>query len=278
MREIERHYSGGGQLIVLEHDSISLGCSMRFALFLPSVSSVRSVPFLTFLSGLTCSYANFSEKAGAFLGAERANIALLIPDTSPRGAHVPDDEAYDLGQGAGFYLNATASPWSEHYHMESYITEELPSLVADHFSVNLSAQSISGHSMGGHGALTLYFKHRERYRSVSAFAPIVAPSQTPWGKKAFDAYFGADASSLHSRHDACLLVANAAPSDDFILIDQGTGDKFLSDELRPELFAHACQQAGQALNLRMQEGYDHSYFFIASFIEQHIAFHAAALS
>ena len=265
--------SFGGDLVVRDHASRACGCMMRFAVYVPPGEG--PFPVLWYLSGLTCSWANVMEKSGLQAHAAEHGIMVVAPDTSPRGEHVPDDEAYDLGQGAGFYVDATQAPWAEHFQMETYITEELPALIAAHFPADMSRQGISGHSMGGHGALTLHLRHPGTYRSVSAFAPIVAPSQVHWGQKAFTAYLGTDRQAWKA-HDACELVA-AQPSDLQILIDQGEADDFLERELRPELFEAACRRAGQGLTLRRHPGYDHSYWFIASFMADHFAHHVRAL-
>ena len=234
------------------------------------------MPVLTFLSGLTCTDENFTTKAGAQRFAAEHGLMIVAPDTSPRGDGVADDPAYDLGQGAGFYVDARQSPWSSHYLMYSYVTKELPALIAANFPADIARQGIFGHSMGGHGALTCALLHPYQYRSVSAFAPIVAPSACPWGVKAFTTYLGEYRDIWH-RHDTCELI-RAGHQQTEILIDQGTADPFLAEELKPELLRDACAAAGQPLTLRMQEGYDHSYFFIASFMEDHIAHHAKALT
>lgn len=279
MREIESHTCFGGRLGVFEHDSAALSCAMQFSIFLPPQAENGAVPLLTFLSGLTCSHENFTTKAGAYGAAAEAGIAILAPDTSPRGDDVPDDvEAYDFGKGAGFYINATQAPWAEHYQMERYIADELNALVCESFPVAQDRQGISGHSMGGHGALTLGFKYPALYKSVSAFSPIVAPSQVPWGEKAFSRYLGDDHDAWRA-HDASVLVSQAinAAQNAEILIDQGLDDDFLETQLKPEIFEQACAEAGQKLNLRLHEGYDHSYYFIQSFIKDHIHHHGRVL-
>lgn len=274
MKRIERRACYGGWQEVYQHDAQTLGCEMRFAIYLPPQAQNAPVPVLYWLSGLTCSEQNFITKAGAQRYAAEYGVAIVAPDTSPRGEAVPDAEGYDLGQGAGFYLNATCLPWARHYRMFDYIAHELPALVEAHFPVT-QARAISGHSMGGHGALVLALRNPGRYRSVSAFSPIVAPSQVPWGEKAFAAYLGEDRNTW-KLYDACALVGQAKERLP-ILIDQGADDEFLAVQLRPELFQAACDAAGQPLYLRMQPGYDHSYYFIASFIGEHIAHHAQAL-
>ncbi len=278
MELTKTHACHGGELRYYTHDSRETGTPMRFSLFLPA-GATSNTPYLVFLSGLTCTEDNFTTKAGAYRKAAELGIAILAPDTSPRGDDVPNDEAYDLGQGAGFYLDATEEPWAKHFRMESYLTRELLPLVEAECGLDASRKAITGHSMGGHGALTLYFRHKGAFSSCSAFAPIVAPSQVPWGKKAFTAYLGSDESTWLA-HDACALVrADAdAASNAPILIDQGLADNFLEEQLQPELFEAACKEAGQPLTLRAQAGYDHSYFFIQSFIEAHLDWHAQYLN
>jgi S-formylglutathione hydrolase len=265
----------GGTQAVFDHDSEACGCTMRFGVFTPPGDG--PFPVLYFLSGLTCTHENFVVKAGAQRMAAELGLVLVAPDTSPRGDDVPDaPDDYDFGKGAGFYVNATQEPWSRHYQMASYVQEELPSLIADHFPVMAERQGIFGHSMGGHGALVAHFSHPQRFRSVSAFAPIVAPTQVPWGQKAFPRYLGDD-EAMWQAYDACALVRRQ-PTPASILVDQGDADTFLSEQLRPELFERACSEAGQALTLRRQPGYDHSYFFIATFIDDHLRWHAQALA
>ena len=247
---------------------------MKFAVYLPLQAQAGPVPVLYWLSGLTCSEQNFITKAGAQRYAAEHGIAIVAPDTSPRGEGMADAEGYDLGLGAGFYLNATQEPWSVHYRMYDYVVNELPALVEANFPVS-DARSISGHSMGGHGALVIALRNPGRYRSVSAFAPIVAPSRVPWGEKAFAAYLGDDRAAW-ARYDACELV-KAATERLPLLVDQGEADDFLETQLKPQRLVDACATAGHPLQLRMRPGYDHSYYFIASFIGEHIAHHAAAL-
>ena len=265
----------GGTLRICRHDSAATGTPMRFSLFLPDGEG--PFPLVVWLSGLTCTEDNFTTKAGAYAAAATAGLAIVAPDTSPRGEGVANDEAYDLGQGAGFYLDATQAPWTPHFRMESYVTQDLPAALAE-FPLDLARCGISGHSMGGHGALTLALRHPDLYRSVSAFSPIVSPSRVPWGRKALTTYLGADASAWDA-HDASRLIKAGAAKGRFddILVDQGTADNFLAEQLKPELLTEACEAAGQALTLRMQDGYDHSYFFIASFIADHVAWHADRL-
>ena len=256
-----------------QHQSAVLDCPMHFSIFVPDVAKDSKVPVLYWLSGLTCTDENFVNKAGAQKAASELGIAIVAPDTSPRGEGVPDDPdgAYDLGMGAGFYLNATAPPWKEHYQMYDYIVSELPELIARYFPLDAEAQSISGHSMGGHGALTIALKNPDRYKSVSAFAPICAPMQCPWGIKALSSYLGDDQSSW-SDYDATQLIAR---TEDVIpiLIDQGESDQFLGQQLHPHLFLSAAKDAGIKVDYRLRPGFDHSYFYIATFIAEHLAFH-----
>jgi S-formylglutathione hydrolase len=274
MERIEHRACFGGWQDVYRHASKALGCAMDFAVYLPPQAQDGPVPVLYWLSGLTCTEQNFITKAGAQRYAAEHGIALVVPDTSPRGDDVADADGYDLGKGAGFYVDATQSPWSAHYRMYSYIVDELPALVEAHFPVN-DARAISGHSMGGHGALTIAMKNPGRYRSVSAFSPIVAPSQVPWGEKAFSAYLGDDREAW-KRYDACELVKSASERLP-LLVEQGAADEFLETQLKPRLLVDACAASGHPLDLRMRPGYDHSYYFIASFIGEHIAHHAKAL-
>lgn len=259
------------------HASTVLRCEMRFAVFLPSCAAQDNpVPVLYWLSGLTCTDENFMQKAGAFRMAEQLGMAIVAPDTSPRGEGVPDDPegAYDFGLGAGFYLNATQAPWSTHYQMYDYVVTELPDIVEAHFPVT-TVRSISGHSMGGHGALTIGLKNPERYRAISAFSPITNPMNCPWGQKAFTHYLGTDKATWEA-YDACeLLKANGGVLP--MLVDQGDSDGFLEEQLKPNSLQAVAQQMNAELELRMQSGYDHSYFFIQSFIEDHLTFHARYL-
>ncbi|WP_087017070.1 S-formylglutathione hydrolase [Thaumasiovibrio subtropicus] len=257
-----------------QHQSDTLNCAMTFSIYLPQCASMdHPVPTLYWLSGLTCSDENFSTKAGVQRAANELGIALVIPDTSPRGDDVPDNEAYDLGQGAGFYINAIQQPWVHNYQMYDYIAVELPHLIESHFPVN-HLRSIAGHSMGGHGALIIGLHNPHRYCSISAFSPICNPSKTPWGQKAFRHYLGDD-TSLWEEFDACCLISNANAQTP-ILVDQGDKDEFLDTELHPERLVQAGKQY-PSLTVRTQHGYDHSYYFIASFIEEHLHFHAKYL-
>ncbi len=276
MKTISEQKCFGGTQGVYEHDSATCGCRMRFGVFLPPQANDAAVPALTYLAGLTCTEENFIVKAGAQRVAAELGIMLIAPDTSPRGDDVPDAEGeYDMGKGAGFYLDAAQEPWVRHYRMYSYIAGELPELIAANFPADTVRQGIFGHSMGGHGALTIHLKHPGLYRTASAFAPIVAPSRVPWGEKAFSRYLGEDRKDWGA-YDATALVAGG-PSPAHILIDQGTEDQFLAEQLRPDLFREACERAGQKLTLRLQPGYDHSYFFIATFIEDHLRWHSREL-
>ncbi len=278
LKQISEAKCFGGTQSIFEHHSERCNGAMRFSLFQPP-QAVRGErrPLVTFLSGLTCTEENFTVKAGAQRVAAELGLNILAPDTSPRNQGIPgEDESYDFGSGAGFYLDATQAPWSGAYRMYSYISVELPQVLAKSFeSIDLSRQGIMGHSMGGHGALTIGLRNPETYLSISAFSPIVAPSQVPWGQKAFTGYLGEDRQSW-ADYDATALVLSGHRSGG-ILIDQGDADQFLAEQLRPELFASACQTAGQELELRMQPGYDHSYYFIATFIEDHLRHHATAL-
>jgi S-formylglutathione hydrolase len=266
----------GGRVEFYKHASNTCNSEMRFAVYVPPQADSEPVPVLYYLSGLTCTEENFTVKAGAQCYAAQHGLMLVAPDTSPRNTNIPGEtDDWDLGSGAGFYLDATASPWSAHYSMYSYVTCELPHLIGQHFSVKPDLQGIFGHSMGGHGALIAALRQPDLYCSVSAFAPIVAPTRCPWGQKAFSHYLGPDQTTWNA-YDACELV-QTGPLSHKILIDQGTADPFLESQLMPHLFQEACQQSGQELELRMQEGYDHSYYFIASFMEDHIRHHAERL-
>lgn len=268
----------GGWFKQYTHESTTVKTKMRFTVFLPPQSEKYSVPALYFLSGLTCTDENFVQKAFAQKAAAAQGIALIAPDTSPRGASIEgEEESWDFGTGAGFYLSATEPKWANNYQMYDYVTKELPAIVEANFPIKPGYQSICGHSMGGHGALTIAMKNPEKYRSVSAFAPICHPMDVPWGVKAFTGYLG-DNREAWKEYDATVLLKEKGPFPFSILVDQGTADKFLADQLRPEALQEAAQVTKQALTLRYQEGYDHSYFFISSFIEDHINFHAPFLS
>jgi S-formylglutathione hydrolase len=277
LKLLSEHACFGGVQRFLAHDSTECRGEMRLAVYEPPQARHGRVPVLDYLSGLTCTEETFTIKAGAQRLAAERGLLLVAPDTSPRVRLPGDDAGWDFGLGAGFYVDATEEPWSAHYRMYSYVTRELPALIAAEFAVaDTSRQSIMGHSMGGHGALVCALRNPVQYRSVSAFAPIVAPSQVPWGRKAFGGYLGTDRDAWLV-YDATHLV-QLAPRVDEILIDQGLGDKFLDEQLRPELFADACAQSGQKLQLRRHAGYDHGYYFIQTFMADHLAWHARALS
>lgn len=273
---VKEHFCFGGKVVFYHHFSPVCHCDMNLSVFIPPQAETKAVPILYYLSGLTCTDENFITKAGAQRLAAMYGIMLVAPDTSPRGVNIPDLDDWDLGTGAGFYVDATESPWKSHYRMYSYVTQELPTLIQAHFHVRSDRQGIFGHSMGGHGALVCGLRHPELFQSISAFAPIVAPSQCPWGQKAFSNYLGVDQETWKT-YDATELVKTHADVNRLILIDQGTKDDFLETQLMSNKFLDACQAVGQPLNLRMQEGYDHSYFFISSFMDDHIRHHANTL-
>jgi S-formylglutathione hydrolase len=275
LQTTKTHVVHGGTLRYMKHDSAVTGTPMTLSVFVPPGQG--PFPVLIWLSGLTCTEDNFTTKAGAYRAAAEHGLVVVAPDTSPRGEGVADDPAYDLGQGAGFYVDATEQPWAPHFRMESYVADELIALIDAAFPTT-GARAVSGHSMGGHGALTLALRHPDLFKSVSAFAPIGSPTRCPWGEKAFAAYLGPDRAAW-AEHDAALLLASGAARGvyDDILVDQGDADSFLADQLKPELLQAAADAAGQTITLRMQPGYDHSYFFMASFIADHIAFHAERL-
>jgi S-formylglutathione hydrolase len=266
----------GGTQHVVRHASRATGTEMTFSVFVPpQADEGAACPVIWYLSGLTCTHANVTEKGEYRRACAELGLIFVAPDTSPRGDEVPDDEAYDFGKGAGFYVDATEAPFERHFRMYSYIKEELPEVVASAFPIDLQRQGITGHSMGGHGALTIALRNPDRFRSVSAFAPIVAPSQVPWGAKALGGYLGQDRSAWR-KHDAVALIEDGARVPE-ILVDQGEADSFLGRELKPELLADACAAAGIPLTLRMQQGYDHSYHFISTFMEDHLRWHAERL-
>jgi S-formylglutathione hydrolase len=267
----------GGTQGVYRHRSAETGTDMIFSVFVPSQAEAGAkLPLIWYLSGLTCTHANVTDKGEYRRDCAELGLIFVAPDTSPRGADVPDDEAYDFGQGAGFYLDATRQPFDRNYRMESYVTSELPGLIAANFPADMDRQGITGHSMGGHGALTLALRHPGRYRSVSAFAPIVAPSRVPWGEKGLAGYLGSDRAAWRA-HDAVALIEDGARVDS-LLVDQGEADSFLAEQLRPELLEAACDAAGIPLTLRLQPGYDHSYYFISTFMHDHLRWHAQRLS
>ncbi|NVJ68891.1 MAG: S-formylglutathione hydrolase [Alphaproteobacteria bacterium] len=267
----------GGTQGYYRHASETTKCDMRFSVFTPPQAKGGNVPVVWYLSGLTCTEDNATVKAGFQRVAAELGLMIICPDTSPRGDDVPDDEAYDFGMGAGFYVNATQAPWNTHFHMYDYVTRELPALISANFPADMDRQGITGHSMGGHGALTIFLKNRETYKSVSAFAPIVSPMNCPWGEKALTGYIGTDRTAW-ADYDACALLENGVAANAEILIDQGLADNFLEGQLKPELFEAACEKAGQKLTLRRHAAYDHSYFFISTFIEDHLRHHADALT
>jgi S-formylglutathione hydrolase len=280
MELLSEHGCFGGQQRFYKHDSKEIGLPMRFSVFLPPQAAHGSVPALMYLAGLTCNEETFMVKAGAQRMAAELGLALIAPDTSPRGANVAGEaESWDFGVGAGFYLDATQTPWAKNWQMESYITQELLPLVTQNFAVDAQRIGIFGHSMGGHGALTLALRHPGLFKSVSAFAPICAPTQCPWGRKAFKGYLGADESTW-AAHDATALMGSlaSAPYPGGILMDQGLADKFLAEQLHPHLFEAACASVGQPLVLREPAGYDHGYYFIASFMADHLRHHAQQLT
>jgi S-formylglutathione hydrolase len=276
MNLLSEHFCFDGLQRFYSHESRECRTEMRFSVFVPPQARERAVPVLYYLAGLTCTEETFMIKAGAQRIAAQLGLMLVSPDTSPRKVRIPgDDASWDFGLGAGFYVDATQAAWSQHYRMYSYVTRELPELVQSLGNVRSDRQGIFGHSMGGHGALICALRNRDQYRSVSAFAPIAAPSQCPWGVKAFTGYLGADRAAW-SEYDASELVSRRA-YDDSILIDQGTGDKFLQEQLLPERFADACRKSNTSLHLNYRDGYDHGYYFISTFMADHLQFHAGRL-
>lgn len=276
LETVSENKSHGGRQLVVKHASAACRCDMTFSIFLPpQAERGGKVPVVWYLSGLTCTHANVTEKGEYRAACAELGLVFVAPDTSPRGEDVPDTEGYDFGKGAGFYVDATEEPWAQHYRMWSYVTEELPALVAAAFPVDVERQGITGHSMGGHGALTVALNFPDRFRSVSAFAPIVAPSQVPWGEKALTGYLG-DNPSAWRRHDAVALIESGARLGE-LLVDVGDADPFIEKELRPELLEQACASAGIPLSLRVQPGYDHSYYFISTFMPDHLRWHAERL-
>lgn len=267
--------SHGGVQGVYTHASAVTGTAMTFSVFVPDHAPGTKLPVVWYLSGLTCTHANVTEKGEYRAACAELGLILVAPDTSPRGEGVANDEAYDMGQGAGFYVDATQAPWAPHFRMRSYVEQELPALIAAGFPVDMARQGITGHSMGGHGALTIGLRNPDRYRSISAFAPIVAPSQVPWGQKALGGYLG-DSAQAWRDHDAVALIEDGARVAE-VLVDQGAADSFLAEQLRPELLAQACEAAGISLTLRLQPGYDHSYYFISTFMADHLRWHGERL-
>ena len=278
MEVVSENKSHGGRQLVVTHGSLATGTDMTFSIFLPpQAEDGGKLPAVWYLSGLTCTHANVTEKGEYRAACAELGLIFVAPDTSPRGEGVPTapEGAWDFGLGAGFYVDATEQPWSDHYRMWTYVTEELPALVASDFPIDEGRQGITGHSMGGHGALTIALNHPDRFRSVSAFAPIVAPSQVPWGQKALGGYLGTDPSAWR-KHDAVALIEEGARVDE-LLVDVGDADPFIEKELRPDLLERACADAGMALTLRRQPGYDHSYYFISTFMAEHLRWHARRL-
>ncbi len=268
--------SFGGVQGIYRHASWETGTAMTFSVFVPPQAEQGLRPVVWYLSGLTCTHANVTEKGEFRRACAELGLILVAPDTSPRGEGVADDPGYDFGQGAGFYVDATQAPWAQHFRMESYIRDELPELIAAEFPADMARQGITGHSMGGHGALTLALKNPGRWRSVSAFAPIASPMRCPWGEKALGGYLGEDRQAWR-RYDATALMEDGARLPE-LLVDQGEADNFLAEQLKPELLAEACETAGVPLILRMQPGYDHSYYFVSTFMADHLAWHAERLA
>ena len=276
LETVSENKAFGGTQGVYKHAAAETGTEMSFAVYVPPHEKGARLPVLWYLSGLTCTHANVMEKGEYRAACAEHGVILVAPDTSPRGDDVPDaKDEYDFGKGAGFYVDATQQPWAKHYRMRSYTERELPGLVAANFPVDMDRQGITGHSMGGHGALTIGLRNPERFRSVSAFAPICAPSQAPWGEKALGRYLGDDRAAWRE-YDAVALIEDGARVPE-LLVDQGTADQFLDEQLKPELLRAACQDAGIDAEVRMQEGYDHSYFFISTFMAEHVAWHARRL-
>jgi len=276
METASENRSHGGTQGVYTHASRETGCEMTFAVFVPDHAPGERLPVLWYLSGLTCTHANVMEKGEYRAACAEHGVILVAPDTSPRGEDVPDAaDEYDFGKGAGFYLDATREPWSKHYRMRSYIERELPELIAGNFPADMERQAITGHSMGGHGALTMALRDPARFRSVSAFSPIVAPSRVPWGEKALPRYLG-DERAWWREYDAVALIEDGARLE-HLLVDQGTADTFLEEQLKTHLLTEACEAAGMPATIRMQEGYDHSYFFVSTFMAEHVAWHAERL-
>ena len=276
MEQVSLNRSHGGSQGVYTHASVATGTPMTFSVFVPDHAPGARLPVLWYLSGLTCTHANVTDKGEFRAACAEHGVILIAPDTSPRGDDVPDDEGYDFGKGAGFYVDATEAPWATHFKMRSYIESELPALIAEQFPMaDMARQGITGHSMGGHGALTIALRNAGRFRSVSAFSPIVSPLECPWGEKALGGYLGPDRAAWRA-YDACALIADGARLPD-LLVDQGEADNFLAEQLKTHLLVKACAKAGIPATIRMQPGYDHSYYFISSFMAQHVAWHAERL-
>lgn len=275
MEQVSASRAFGGTQGVYKHASSATGTDMTFSVFVPDHPAGTKLPVLWYLSGLTCTHANVTEKGEYRAACAEHGIIFVAPDTSPRGDDVPDDDGYDFGKGAGFYVDATQQPWATNFRMRSYIERELPTLIESEFPADMARQGITGHSMGGHGALTIALRSPDRFRSVSAFAPIVSPLNCPWGEKALGGYLGADRSSWRE-YDACALIEDGARLPD-LLVDQGGNDNFLTEQLKTPLLVERCQQAGIPATIRMQPGYDHSYYFISTFMAEHVAWHAERL-
>jgi len=275
METVSTNRSFAGTQGVYSHASAETGTDMTFAVYVPDHEQGVKLPVVWYLSGLTCTHANVMEKGEYRKAASELGLIIVAPDTSPRGEDVRNDEAYDMGQGAGFYVDATEEPWAKHFRMRSYIEKELPALIAKEFPADMSRQGIFGHSMGGHGALTIALRNPDRYKSVSAFSPIVSPINCPWGEKALGGYIGNDKAAWRE-YDACALIEDGARVAD-ILVDQGTSDNFLEEQLKPQLLSDACDKAGIKLSLNMREGYDHSYYFISTYMADHLRWHAERL-
>ena len=275
MEQVSTNRSHGGAQGVYTHSSVVTGTPMTFSVFVPGHAPGARLPVLWYLSGLTCTHANVTEKGEFRAACAEHGLILVAPDTSPRGDDVPDDDAYDFGKGAGFYVDATQTPWAKNFRMRTYIEQELPALIAQNFPVDMQRQGITGHSMGGHGALTISLRNPGRFRSTSAFSPIVSPLNCPWGERALTGYIGVDRTAWRE-YDACALIEDGARLPD-LLVDQGDADGFLEEQLKTQLLADACERAGQPATIRMHEGYDHSYYFISTFMAEHVAWHAARL-
>jgi S-formylglutathione hydrolase len=277
LETLSNNLSHGGVQGVYKHASSATGTDMTFSVYVPPHAPGAKLPIVWHLSGLTCTHANVTDKGEFRKACTELGLIFIAPDTSPRGEGVADDAdgAYDFGLGAGFYVNAVQEPFAQHYRMRDYVEQELPAIIAENFPADMSAQAITGHSMGGHGALTIALRNPDRFKSVSAFAPIVSPLHCPWGHKALGGYLGEDQATWRE-YDACALIEDGARVPD-LLVDQGTADNFLNEQLKPELFEAACAKAGQPLTLRMQPGYDHSYYFISTFLAEHLAWHAERL-
>ena len=275
MEQVSANRSHGGTQGVYSHQSSETGTPMNFSVFVPDHEPNAKLPVLWYLSGLTCTHTNVTEKGEFRAACAEHGVIFIAPDTSPRGGDVPDDEGYDFGKGAGFYVDATEAPWAANFRMRSYVEQELPALIAANFPADMTRQGITGHSMGGHGALTIGLRNPGRFRSVSAFAPIISPLNCPWGEKALGGYIGPDKADWR-QYDACALIEDGARLPD-LLVDQGTSDNFLHEQLKPGLLVLACKKAGIPATIRMQPGYDHSYYFISSFMADHVAWHAERL-